>query len=210
MNRIKLIGVLVVGALLLAGCAASTKKPADEAAGDPSAMSGAGTDPGAADGAGVGADGRMPGDPGAPDVIPLGPDGSPLHAEPLPGGMGDDPFNDPANPLSRRVIYFAFDSYSVPAESVPVVEAHGQYLAANPHLRARLEGHTDERGTREYNIGLGDRRAQAVRRMLQLHGVGPAQMEVVSFGEELPAVLGSHEEAWRLNRRVEIVYEGRN
>jgi peptidoglycan-associated lipoprotein len=105
-----------------------------------------------------------------------------------------------------RVIYFGFDDSEVDTDSVGILEAHGEYLASNPYLTVRLEGHADERGSREYNIGLGERRAQAVRQLLLLQGVGSAQLGTVSYGEERPAVLGSDEEAWSLNRRVELVY----
>jgi peptidoglycan-associated lipoprotein len=87
-----------------------------------------------------------------------------------------------------------------------VVAAHAKFLAAHPAARVRLEGHTDERGSREYNIGLGDRRAQSVRRALLLQGASDAQISTVSYGEERPAVLGHDEAAWAKNRRVEIVY----
>jgi peptidoglycan-associated lipoprotein len=105
-----------------------------------------------------------------------------------------------------RVIYFGYDESEVDADSASVLEAHGEYLASNPSLTVRLEGHGDERGSREYNIGLGERRAQSVRQVLLLQGVGSVQLSTVSYGEERPAVLGSDEEAWSLNRRVELVY----
>jgi peptidoglycan-associated lipoprotein len=84
--------------------------------------------------------------------------------------------------------------------------AHGQFLAQNTSAQVRLEGHADERGSREYNIGLGERRAQAVRRVLMLQGAQATQLTTVSYGEERPAQTGSDDEAWRLNRRVELVY----
>lgn len=117
-----------------------------------------------------------------------------------------DPFEDPDNPLSKMVIYFDFDQSTIRAEFVDVINAHGRYLARNSDKRVRLEGHADERGSREYNIGLGERRAQSVRRMLKLQGVSDAQMATVSYGEERPAVEGHNEEAWARNRRVVIVY----
>jgi peptidoglycan-associated lipoprotein len=83
---------------------------------------------------------------------------------------------------------------------------HAKYLADNPRVEVRLEGHADERGSREYNIGLGENRAQAVRQVLLLRGVGSAEMNTVSYGEERPAAGGSDDEAWALNRRVELVY----
>lgn len=108
--------------------------------------------------------------------------------------------------LSRRVVYFDFDRADVRAEDAAVIAAHARYLSSNPGTRIRLEGHTDERGTREYNIGLGERRAQAVRRSMMLQGVAENQLATVSFGEERPAVAGEDESAWSQNRRVEIVY----
>jgi peptidoglycan-associated lipoprotein len=108
--------------------------------------------------------------------------------------------------LSKRVVYFDFDKSDIRADSQTVVAAHAAYLAKNPAQKVRLEGHADERGSREYNIGLGERRAQAVRRALLLQGVAEVQLSTVSYGEERPAVAGSDEQAYALNRRVEIVY----
>jgi len=108
--------------------------------------------------------------------------------------------------LSKRVIYFDFDKADIRADSQSVVAAHAQYLAKNPSQKVRLEGHADERGSREYNIGLGERRGQAVRRALLLQGVAEVQLSTVSYGEERPAAAGSDEQTYGLNRRVEIVY----
>ena len=108
--------------------------------------------------------------------------------------------------LSKRVVYFDFDRADIRADSQAVVGAHAAFLAKNPAQKVRLEGHADERGSREYNIGLGERRGQAVRRALLLQGVAEAQLSTVSYGEERPAVAGSDEQAYALNRRVEIVY----
>jgi peptidoglycan-associated lipoprotein len=118
-------------------------------------------------------------------------------------GMSID---DPNSPLSRRVIYFEYDSSNILAEDQDLLTAHAAYLVANPGQSMTLEGHADERGSREYNIGLGDRRVQAVRRVLELQGVSPQQISTVSYGEEKPAVEGHSDTAWRMNRRVEIVY----
>ena len=107
---------------------------------------------------------------------------------------------------AMRTIYFDFDSSDIRPEFADVVTTNARRLAGNPALRVRLEGHTDERGSREYNIALGERRAQAVRRGLMLQGVADAQVVTVSYGEERPASDGSDEAAWALNRRVEIVY----
>ena len=108
--------------------------------------------------------------------------------------------------LATRVVYFEFDSSEIRGTGVELVAAHARFLAANPATRVRLEGHTDERGSREYNIGLGERRAQAVRRALMLQGALDGQLSTVSYGEERPAAAGHDEEAWAKNRRVEIVY----
>ena len=106
-----------------------------------------------------------------------------------------------------RVIYFDYDTSELRAEFLDIVAEHGRFLAQTPEGRVRLEGHTDERGTREYNIALGERRAKSVARMLQLQGVNPAQVRTVSYGEELPVDEAHNNEAWALNRRVNIIYE---
>ncbi len=117
--------------------------------------------------------------------------------------------DDPASPLSRRIFYFEFDSSRLNDRERELIIAHGNFLAANPTLTVTLEGHADERGTREYNIGLGERRALSVRQLLLLTGAQAQQIATISYGEEKPAVLGNDEEAWSLNRRVEIIYAGR-
>jgi peptidoglycan-associated lipoprotein len=108
--------------------------------------------------------------------------------------------------MQQLVIYFDYDQAEILPEFNAMLAAHGQYLAQNPNTQVRLEGHADERGSREYNIGLGERRAQAVRRVLMLQGASGEQLSTVSYGEERPATVGSDDEAWRLNRRVELVY----
>ena len=108
--------------------------------------------------------------------------------------------------LSKRIVYFDFDRADIRADSQSVVSAHAAFLAKNANVKVRLEGHADERGSREYNIGLGERRAQAVRRALLLQGVAEAQLSTVSYGEERPAQAGSDEQSYGMNRRVEIVY----
>lgn len=116
--------------------------------------------------------------------------------------------NDPASPLYTRVIYFDYNATGIDAEYQTALLAHAQLLADNPGVRFRLEGHTDERGSREYNIGLGNRRATAVGEFLKARGVTPQQIQTVSYGEEKPARLEHNEAAWKLNRRVELVYVG--
>ena len=118
-------------------------------------------------------------------------------------------FNDPNNPLSKRTVYFMLDSSEVMPDFVPVIAAHAQYLIANPAQRITLEGHGDERGSREYNIALGEQRAKSVAGMMKVQGVSESQLEIVSYGEEKPAAFGSDEESWEKNRRVEIVYQAR-
>ncbi len=149
-------------------------------------------------------------------------DGSTLNGEPIPGmglgtgtgltdaemnAMGPE-FNDPNNLLSKRTIYFSYDSSSIKPDFIPVIEAHSQYLLNNPGRRVILEGHADERGSREYNIALGEQRAKAVFRQIKMKGIPDMQLEVVSYGEEKPAASGMDEASWQLNRRVEIVYQG--
>jgi peptidoglycan-associated lipoprotein len=108
--------------------------------------------------------------------------------------------------LAKRIIYFDFDSSEIRGEGTEIVSAHAKHIASSPGLKIRLEGHTDERGSREYNIGLGERRAQAVRRALMLQGAADPQLSTVSYGEERPVGAGSDEAAWTQNRRVELVY----
>jgi peptidoglycan-associated lipoprotein len=117
-----------------------------------------------------------------------------------------NPLDDPSSILSTRVVYFAYDSSEVSAQDQAVVEAHANYLLQNPGQRILLEGHADERGSREYNIALGERRALSVARMMQLLGVADSQIRSVSYGEERPSDAGHDEAAWTQNRRVELVY----
>ncbi len=116
--------------------------------------------------------------------------------------------DNPDSPLSRRVIYFEYDSAEISSENLDLLSAHAGYLGANPGQRITLEGNTDERGSREYNIALSERRALSVQRILEFDGIASSQITVVGYGEEKPAAEGSSEAAWRLNRRVEIVYQG--
>lgn len=120
--------------------------------------------------------------------------------------MDDEAAGPQGGLLATRIVYFDFDSSEIKGAGTDVVATHAKYLASHSGTRVRLEGHTDERGSREYNIGLGERRAQAVRRALLLQGATDAQISTVSYGEERPAVPGHDETAWAKNRRVEIVY----
>ena len=124
-------------------------------------------------------------------------------------GFQGDPLDDPASLLSHRTIYFAFDSAEILPEDRATVETHAGYLAGNPNASVTLEGHTDERGTREYNIALGERRALSVQQLMLLIGASAQQVRTISYGEERPAAEGHDEAAWALNRRVEIIYRTR-
>lgn len=116
-------------------------------------------------------------------------------------------FSDPSNPLSKQTVYFMLDSSQVQPEFVPVIAAHSRYLVFHPNQGIVLEGNTDERGSREYNIALGDQRAKSVAGMMKAQGVADSQIAVVSYGEEKPVALEHDETSWELNRRVEIVYQ---
>lgn len=118
----------------------------------------------------------------------------------VPSGASSQPAS------MQRIVYFDYDSFEIKPEFASLLEANARYLNANRAVRVQLEGHTDERGGREYNLALGQKRAEAVRRALSLLGVQDAQMEAVSFGEEKPAQAGLDEAAWSKNRRVEITY----
>jgi peptidoglycan-associated lipoprotein len=122
-------------------------------------------------------------------------------------GFAGSRLDDPDSPLSVRVIYFDYDSSTVRAEFRPVIEAHAIYLANRAGVAITLEGHADERGSREYNLALGERRALAVRRQIVLMGASAGQIRTVSYGEERPVVEGHDEQSYAQNRRVEILYE---
>ena len=132
-----------------------------------------------------------------------GPGGG-IEIIPVTPGQGD-------GPLSRLVIYFDFDRSEIRSDFNDMLRAHGAFLAENGNSSVRLEGHADERGSREYNIGLGQGRALAVRRVLMLQGASKDQLQPISYGEERPAAFGSDEASYSLNRRVELVYrQGQN
>lgn len=105
-----------------------------------------------------------------------------------------------------RIVYFDYDSYTLKPEYQSLIDGHARFLKANPQRRISIEGHTDERGGREYNLALGQKRSEAVRRALNLMGISDNQVEAVSFGKEKPAVSGSGESVWAQNRRAEITY----
>ena len=112
-----------------------------------------------------------------------------------------------SNILSNAVIYFEYDSSILTEEGKAIVQSHAQYLNSTNDVSVILEGHADERGTREYNLALGEERAKSVADMLQTQSVSVDRMQTVSYGEERPVSLGSDESAWQLNRRVEILYQ---
>ena len=122
------------------------------------------------------------------------------------GGWNGMALDDPASLTSTKVIYFDFDESTIRSEFIDVLRAHAGYLIANPSTSMRIEGHADERGSREYNIGLGERRANAVRRFLEAEGVSSAQINTISYGEERPAAYGHDEVSWAENRRAVLVY----
>jgi len=185
MNANKLL-MVAVAALALAGCGGSDTLPVSTAANDAFGGPGAGG-------------GNNAGGAGAQTTGVNGAGGNPLI--PFEGAMPGD-----LDLIENLVLYFEFDSSEIRSEFNSMLAAHGRYLASDPNASVRLEGHADERGSREYNIGLGENRAQAVRQILLLQGVSVAQVSTVSYGEERPAAFGSDDESYGLNRRVELVY----
>ncbi len=119
----------------------------------------------------------------------------------------ENAINDPNNVLSEKIVYFGFDSNAVGEDFVELVKHHGRYLSFNVNASVRLEGHADERGSREYNVALAEGRAQAVKQLMLYEGASNEQISVISYGEEKPAEFGHDEESMSLNRRVEIVYQ---
>ena len=178
-------------AALLSGCSTDDKK--NDFLGDDATMVEGGS---AADGYAYNEDGTR--------VTELNVDTNLSAVEAL---MSSPEFSDPASPLSKRTIYFEYDSSQVLNEFFPVIEAHAQYLMAHPNQHIVLEGHSDERGTREYNIALAEQRAKSVFKMLQLIGVMNNQVDIVSYGEEKPVAMGQDNSSFALNRRVEIMYK---
>ena len=139
-----------------------------------------------------------------PPVKPVAPSAKPLVEKPFAGS----PLKDPGNILSKRSIYFDYDSNLVKDEFKPIVAAHARYLQQNGAAKMKIEGNADERGSREYNLALGQRRADAARQMMTLLGAQAGQIEAVSFGEEKPRAMGHEEASWAENRRADIVYQG--
>jgi peptidoglycan-associated lipoprotein len=120
-----------------------------------------------------------------------------------------DPLDDPKGTLAARSVFFAYDDFTIDSKYQPLVQAHGQLLQSRPQVQIRIEGNADERGSREYNLSLGDKRAQVVAKQLELMGAKPSQIEAVSYGEERPKAEGHDEAAWAENRRADIRYTKR-
>ncbi|MDO4683946.1 MAG: peptidoglycan-associated lipoprotein Pal [Lautropia sp.] len=132
--------------------------------------------------------------------------GSGTELTPIDGSSNADPLNDPNSPLAQRNIFFEFDSFVVLPDYQPIIEAHAAYLAAHRDKQVVIEGNTDEQGSREYNLALGQKRADAVRRALAALGVDENQMESISFGEEKPRAHGQTEDDYAQNRRADLSY----
>ncbi len=161
--------------------------------------------------------GAVPGGPGSTtspaggsslsgSAIPPG-GGSLASAQPSSGGR-PSALTDPANILSKRSVYYDYDSFVIKDDYRPLIEAHGRYLRDNRNAHIVVQGNTDERGGREYNLALGNKRAESVKRALAIMGVQDQQVETVSFGKEKPRNPESNEAAWAENRRSDIVYRG--
>ncbi len=177
MKNVRCVMVILI-ALGLSACGGGAAVKSETPAEGQGAAGGAGVETGAAGGAG--AEGQVLG--GSTQVALAG-----------------------SRPEKMRVL-FEFDSSAIDSESRAIVEAHAAYLVANPNVTVTLQGHADERGTREYNLALGERRGLSVERMLRVLGVSAERVTTISYGEENPIALGRNETAWRLNRRVEFAY----
>jgi len=188
---LKKLHLLVLAAILISACQSTGDQMADDGSIDGQSQ----TDGSTLDGSGSDASSLDGSDDGSLTPIVDEPE---LSAQQM--------LDQTDSPLATRIIYFDFDSAKISDESLTVLEAHGNFIASNGDVSVRLEGHTDERGSREYNIALGDRRAQSVRRVLLFQGASVDQLETISYGEEQPAMLGHEETAWGKNRRVELVY----
>lgn len=118
-----------------------------------------------------------------------------------------DPLNDPASPLAKRSVYFPFDVDAIQSDDKATIQAHGKYLSEHPGAKVRVEGNADERGSTEYNLALGQRRANNTKKALVLSGAKAAQIETVSYGEEKPRCTDHNESCWAQNRRADISYK---
>ena len=150
---------------------------------------------------------RQPDTAPPPPVVKTTPPQAPTTGSIKTEQVAANPLKDPSNILSKRSVFFDYDSAVVKDEFKPVVTAHARYLTDNRGRRVVIQGNTDERGSREYNIALGQRRADSVKKMLMLLGAADNQIETVSFGEEKPRTMGDSESAYAENRRADIVYD---
>lgn len=151
-----------------------------------------------------------PTDPQAPRPAPPAPPEPPAQAARTTAGSASvHPLDDPKSVLAKRSVYFDFDSALLRDVDRPLIEAHAKYLASNRTAKVRIEGNCDERGGREYNVALGQRRAEAVLRSLQLMGARAGEMEATSYGKEKPVDAGHDETAWAKNRRADFNYLAR-
>jgi peptidoglycan-associated lipoprotein len=144
--------------------------------------------------------------PPAETPAPVAEKSAPAAAAATPAQVASDPLNDPASILAGRSVYYPFDVSAVQESDKPLVQAHGKYLAEHAARKVRLEGNCDERGSNEYNLALGQRRADGVKKMLELSGAQAGQMESVSYGEEKPRASSHDEAAWSQNRRTDLNY----
>ena len=133
---------------------------------------------------------------------------SPTTSPTRPDNVAGNPLKDPNNILSKRSVYFDFDSNVVKDEFRPLIQAHSRYLTDHRDAKIRIEGNCDERGSREYNLALGQRRAEAVKKIMTVLGVGDTRIETISYGEEKPVAMGHDESSWAQNRRDDIKYPG--
>lgn len=156
--------------------------------------------------AGCSSTGTREGEGGGGAAVVEGGDGAQTSGVGQGSRWTGSPLDDPNSPLSVRKIYFDFDKSEIPPDAVDILRAHAAYLVANPSVTVVVEGHCDERGSREYNIGLGERRANAVKQFLEAEGVDAAQINTISYGEERPDMLGHDEASWSKNRRAVLVY----
>ena len=203
MNKSLSLSCLACAALLLAACSSTPDDqkaaPVDERSPLASSAGGPGSGTAGASGSNLSGSTIAPGS-GVTSTS------APTTSQATPGGRAD--LRNPASILSKRSVFYDYDSFVVKDEFRPLVEAHGRYLRDNKSASVVVQGNTDERGSREYNLALGQKRAESVKRMLSLMGVQEAQVETVSFGEEKPRNPGTDETAWSENRRSDIVYKG--